>query len=496
MSLQTISIIYFAAFLIFLIIVAIWAARQKSGGNTGAATEHFLGGKTTPMFVLAMSYCASAVSAGSFIGDPALMAEIGWPYFWQVIFLVPGLVIPGFFIIRKLRLQSEKYGVMTINEYYGARFKSPFLQLFIAIVILFCFSVILVAQFKAASILLGRFTGLDFVPCLIVIAAVVLFYTNTGGLRSVAWTDFFQGLLMCVLCIILIATGLVKVGGFGGLETSLGENWPDMLNIIQTGPEAQVGIMGIFGFFLFDFFAMFSLPYITSRYIALKEVSRKSVGQFLLISLVTGILFNLMFINGLVGKVLFPEAPSDYLTITMSTELVTPVVAGLLMVGFFSAIISTATSILLVVGQCTGRDIYGYFWKNAPEANQVKVSNITNIVVMLLVVVFNLYKTPALLQIFIFIGMTGVGSACCAPLFCGVLWDKATREGAIASAIAGPVSYVIMMHVFDVNWVWGMGAAVLWAFGAMFAVSWVVHKTRGNDMEMVTHASVETDEIS
>lgn len=62
--------------------------KNKSGG-TGAEVEYFLGGKSTPLIVLAMSYAASAVSAGSFIGDPGMMSTIGWPYFWLVVGVVP-----------------------------------------------------------------------------------------------------------------------------------------------------------------------------------------------------------------------------------------------------------------------------------------------------------------------------------------------------------------------------------------------------------------------
>lgn len=62
----TVGMICFCIFLVFLIGVSIWSAQQNKKGKTGADREYFLGGNTTPLIVLAVSYCASAVSAGSF----------------------------------------------------------------------------------------------------------------------------------------------------------------------------------------------------------------------------------------------------------------------------------------------------------------------------------------------------------------------------------------------------------------------------------------------
>ena len=66
-SLHTMAIVFMAALLIFFIIIGIWAGKKNKTGGLDADVEYFLGGKTTPVFVLGMSYCASAVSAGSFI---------------------------------------------------------------------------------------------------------------------------------------------------------------------------------------------------------------------------------------------------------------------------------------------------------------------------------------------------------------------------------------------------------------------------------------------
>lgn len=480
----TIGMIFFSAFIVFLIVVSIFSAKKNKEGTSGADREYFLGGNTTPLIVLAVSYCASAVSAGSFMGDPGMMSTIGWPYYWLAVFAVPGLTIPGIFVIRKMRLQSERYGSMTITEYVGHRFNCPGLKLYLSFVIVLCYLFMLVSQFKAAAILLEKFTGLNFSVGLIIMCVVCLVYVNIGGLRSVAWTDFFQGILMCVMCVVLLAVGLNAIGGFTGLNEAIEANFPEMNKMLQpTGDQYDIpGAYGLIGCLLFGFAIYFAQPHIAARFLALTDVNRKSIGRFLIISLVCGWLFNLMFVLGPIGRILYPDAEADYMTVTFVTNQFPSVIASALMLGFFAAVLSTATSILLVVGQSVGRDIYGQVCKkSATPERQVKVTGIATTCCMILVVIFNMCNPPAFLQLFIYLGMSGIGSACVMPLVGGTLWKKASKEGAIASAIAGPAGYIVHANILGQSWSWAMGACVIWAVVAFFAVTLIRNAVKGPD---------------
>ena len=216
-SLHTMAIVFMAALLIFFIIIGIWAGKKNKTGGLDADVEYFLGGKSTPVFVLGMSYCASAVSAGSFIGDPGVMSTVGWPYYWIPVTLVPGLVITGIWIIRKFRLQAEKYGSMTITDYISDRFQAPWLKTYLTCLIVLCYLFMLVSQFKGCAVLLNMYTGIPFNAGLIVMLIICIFFVNIGGLRSVAWTDFFQGCFMVIMSAMLVIVAICAVGGFSGL---------------------------------------------------------------------------------------------------------------------------------------------------------------------------------------------------------------------------------------------------------------------------------------
>lgn len=246
MTLQTMSVAFFVAYLIFVTFVAWWSSR---GGGEGAAdVEYYLGGRSTPTVVLAFSYVTSSVSAAAFMGDPGVMSTIGWPYYWVVIGIIPGLILPAVLLMRRMRMQADKLGSLTIPEYLGQRYNSKTLQLIIAGVISVFYIFPLVAQFKGAAILLESFTGISFDMGLVIITAIIIFYVIVGGLRSVAWTDFAQGFPMLIISITLLVVSLNAVGGFSGLEDKLAAINPDMLRVVEADkPDAQMTISGIIG---------------------------------------------------------------------------------------------------------------------------------------------------------------------------------------------------------------------------------------------------------
>jgi len=171
MTLQELSIIFFFGFLVFVGIVAYFSSKQKASG-VSADVEYYLGGHSTPTVVLAFSYVTSSISAACFMGDPGIMSTVGWPYYWVVIAIVPGLIIPAVLLMPKMRQQAEKLGSLTIPEYLGQRYNSTALRLIIAGVVSIFYIFPLVAQFKGAAVLLESFTGISFNMGLAIITVV------------------------------------------------------------------------------------------------------------------------------------------------------------------------------------------------------------------------------------------------------------------------------------------------------------------------------------
>ena len=169
-----------------------------------------------------------------------------------------------------------------------------------------------------------------------------------GGLRSVAWTDFVQGLPMLVISIVLLVVSLNAVGGFSGLEEKLSQIDPNMLKVVQDeASDAQMSLSGVLGNFVFWCVIFISQPYLCSRFLAIPNVKRKTIGTFLITALILSVVYNSFYIAGLTGRVLFPDVKADYLTVTMAINLLPTAVAAFMMIGIFAAMMSTATSVFI-----------------------------------------------------------------------------------------------------------------------------------------------------
>lgn len=112
------------------------------------------------------------------------------------------------------------------------------------------------------------------------------------------------------------------------------------------------------------------------------------------------VIYNSFYIAGLTGRVLFPDADPDHLTVIMAINLLPKAMAALMMIGIFAAMISTATSILLVVGQAIGRDFYAKtINKEATPEKEVFVTRVAVTVVALACMLFNYTNPPHFLSI-------------------------------------------------------------------------------------------------
>ena len=280
---------------------------------------------------------------------------------------------------------------------------------------------------------------------------------------------------MLIISVVLVILSLKAVGGFNGLETKLAQIDPNMLNIVQAeSSDAQMSLSGVFGNFVFWCIIFISQPYLCSRFLAIPNVKRKTIGTFLITALILSTIYNSFYLCGLTGRVLFPDVEADYLTVTMAKEMLPKWAAAMMMIGIFAAMMSTATSVLLVVGQAVGRDFYSKtINKNATAEQEVRV---TRIAVAFICFAFNFVNPPEFLSVVLYLGLSGIGACIGVPLFAAIISNRATKEGAVVSSITGPIAYLIFNYVIGINYWFSCLLAVVIAAILMIGISASVNK--------------------
>jgi solute:Na+ symporter, SSS family len=198
-------------------------------------TDYFIAGRSLNIWVFVLAATATSFSGWTFVGHPALIWRDGLPYGYASFYV---LTIPftGVLFLKRQWLMGKRYGYVTPGEMYQDYFNSETMRILTVIVALFFSIPYLGIQLRASGILFNILTdGLFSVNVgMWLLACVVLLYVALGGLRSVAFVDTAQ-------CVLLwggiIALGVISMNFAGGFD-SLMAKFGDIVAWIHSGGQA------------------------------------------------------------------------------------------------------------------------------------------------------------------------------------------------------------------------------------------------------------------
>jgi sodium/proline symporter len=336
-----------------------------------------------------------------------------------------------------MRKFSQLTGALTSIEYLETRYPSPAIRLIAGGLTVFLLGVYVLAQFIAGGKGMALVTGLPYSLALLIAVCVILLYTFLGGYLAVAFTDFFQSLVMIVGVVWIAIAALVEVGGLGAANRAIAELDPTLLSVWGRGLgyEGQWGIA--LGAVLIFSIGYMGWPHVLTRHMAMERpATARRAGAY-----ATG--WNLLFVStpyliGILAIVILPELSDPEMAIfEVAGQLLPTAVTGLVMAAIMAAIMSTADSLLLQTGSIASRDLYQRFIN--PEASERQMVWVSRGLVLLIGVAgygVALVQPPTVFGIVIFV-TTILGSAFLPAYFCAVWWKKANTPGALVSMVTG-----------------------------------------------------------
>lgn len=122
-------------------------------------------------------------------------------------------------------------------------------------------------QIKAVGLLCSQWLNIPMVPAALLMIALIVFYTNTGGLAAVAWTDsvMIGGMLLGTVIVMFQIFGDM---GITEMVTKLREIDPDLVSP-ETGAPYGETKLGPFMLIPYAFLWAAVLPYMCIRFLAL-----------------------------------------------------------------------------------------------------------------------------------------------------------------------------------------------------------------------------------
>ena len=195
------SVIIF--FLLSFSIYGIWQAK-----NNQTSKDYFLAGKNLPWPVAMFSIVATETSVLTFISVPGLAYRGDW-FFLQLAFgYMIGRVLVSIFLLP----QYFKAGVVSIYEVIGFRFGELF-QKIASLIFLITRVLADGVRFLATAVIVQVITGWPLFMAVLVIGAVTLIYTLSGGIKTVIWIDSVQFILYLLggLISVVIALNYLEI---------------------------------------------------------------------------------------------------------------------------------------------------------------------------------------------------------------------------------------------------------------------------------------------
>ena len=200
----------FSAYFLILILIGLTAYKKQARSSGSITSSRSLG-----CWVTAISAHASDMSSWLFMGLPAVVFLTGVFQFWAAVGLTLFMFLNWQFIAKKLRTETEKYQCFSLSGYFGFRFHTPTgaLHWISSIMALVFFTFYVAAGFVGMGLLFETVFQIPYHIGICIGISVVVIYTFVGGYVAVAWTDFFQGLFLLVIILVVPFLALEHVGG-------------------------------------------------------------------------------------------------------------------------------------------------------------------------------------------------------------------------------------------------------------------------------------------
>lgn len=433
----------FALYLLAMMAIGIFFYRK-----TQNAADYILGGRQLGAWVTSMSAEASDMSGWMLMGLPGYAYVSGLEAGWIALGLILGTWANWRFIAKRLRQYTQiANDSLTMPDYFQNRFRdqSQLLRIISAVFILIFFLIYTSSGFVASGKLFTTVFGLPYVTSLVLGAFVVVFYTFLGGFMAVCWTDFIQGIMMFFAVLIVPVTAMFLAGGPATTYDALYTMNPELFNpftSLNGKPLTLITVISLMAWGL----GYFGQPHILVRFMAInssaeiKKATRIAM-TWVILSLIAAVGI------GMIGKVFLTTplegSATETVFLIMNHQLFSSFFAGLVLSAVLAAIMSTASSQLLVTSSALSQDFYkAIIRRNASEKEVVWVSRVTVIAVSTVAVMLGLNPDNMILDMVAY-AWAGFGAAFGPTLLLSLFWKRMTRNGALAGIIVGGLTVLI-----------------------------------------------------
>ncbi len=428
---------------LFVVIIGLIAAKKADRTVKG----YFLASGKMPWYLVGAAFVATTVSSEQIVGTMGATYKDGMGIAnWTWWALPTYLLTMIFFIPMYLRNK-----IMTVPEFLKRRYGSACASIYSVVMTIGYILVFLPPILYGGSITVSELTGWDQYYVMVGIVVVTASYTLLGGLNSVMWTDAIQ-------CVLFLGGGILffwlALDHIPGGWSAMVEAAPERFHLYHPPSDPEAPFLGLiiasFGVFLF---------YQSSNQVMIQRIlSAKSTWDGMVGIVFAGFIgIVLPVVTCLIGLVVYhwldvigrgeSLLPNDYdKAFPLALETFAPSgVKGIVLAGFFAAIMSSVSALSNSISTIFSLDIYRNFLrKNAGDRELITTGQLSGGVALLIAsLIAPMVGTVGLFKYFQ-IGVTYIATPFISVILLGIFWKRTSYAGAVAGLIGGVAIQVVL----------------------------------------------------
>ena len=434
-----------------------WIARQKRESDSLA--DFYLAGRSIGLGVLFLTLYATQYSGNTLFGYTGKTNRIGFEWSVSVLFMFS--IIVGYLLFApRLVVLARRHNFITPGDYISHRFKSRSLTLLSTLLMIYALGNYTLAQLKAMGAAVEGLTD-GTVPSaygIVALAIIMVVYETLGGMRSVAWTDVIQGVVLLIGFIVLLFMIPQLGGGFAAVVEKISQVDPPKVQVPSLeGCNTWISYVLLLGC------GAAIYPQAIQRLYASRSlrVLKRSLALMAFMPFITTLI---VLICGLTAIVVLPgleKGETDQVLARLCALIMNQSVLGywLIVVVFaaiLAALMSTADSALLSISSMIIRDIYQpYFRPRSSETELTRVGKVSSWVIISLLVVIAISTEKTLIRLLELKFEILIQIVPC--FFLGLYWKRLSARSVLVGMVAG---LVVALGL------WGSGHLRIWGFHA------------------------------
>lgn len=431
----TVLILYAAS----LMALGLWLGRRVRGG-----ADFFFASRQLGPGLIFSTMLAANIGAGSTVGATAEGFNTGLAATWWVGSAAIGSLGLAFFVGPAMRRVAAARNLTSVGDYLEYRYDRRVRGIISGLLWIGSIA-ILAGQLIAIGTILDFVAGVPFGWGCAIGGLVITVYFSAGGLLTSAWVNVVQLTVKMLGFAIALPLAIGAIGGWSGL-TAVGASRPAYWTLWR----ADVA----FGF-LFAFAPAFVIsPGLLQKVFGARDDDAVRVGVGLnaaglaLYAVVPALL-------GIAARGLFPDLTDSQQALpAILVRALPPIIGAIGLAAVFSAEVSAADAVLLMLTTSLSQDLYKrYVAPAASDAQVLRVARIATVASSVLGVALAVASQSIVNVLTIFYTLLTVSLF--VPIVGGLFVARTTTGGALASIAAG-VTMMLANRMATGGRGWGM----------------------------------------